>query len=135
MPIDPKKVYLATSQGLSVVCATCEKYWGGQEQGLDRCLAVDGCGSPIAGDVFHEYRGPMTRFDTFCFVCGNRSTHAVRVDNSVRVVGVCAEHVEHVKNLKAEGKRAPSVVLISKDGESRVDEKTLPEKPVIRFRS
>lgn len=135
MPIDPKKSILAASQGLSVVCATCEKYWAGIERGLGRCLAVDGCGSPIAGDVFHEYRGPMTRFDTFCFACGGEATHAVRVDSSVRVVGICADHIEYVKNLKPENKKAPNVVLISKDGETQPSEDAPSDNPVIRFRS
>lgn len=135
MPIDPKKAMLAASQGLSIVCASCEKYWAGMERGLGRCLAQDGCGSPMAGDVFHEYRGPMTRFDTFCFACGSRATHAVRVDNNVRVIGVCSDHVSYVKNLKPETKNAPSIVLVSKDGETLIDENTPQGPQVLKFRN
>lgn len=122
MPLNAQEVALAVSRGLSVVCSTCEKYWAAREAQVpgDRCFAVDGCGSPIAGDVFHEYRGPMSRFDRFCFVCGDKATHAVRVDNSARVIGCCAGHVEMVKTLKAENKPPPNVVLISKDGEEAV---------------
>ena len=135
MPIDLKKAVMAAGDGLSVVCSTCEKYWAGIDRGLGRCLAVDGCGSPMAGDVFHEYRGPMANFAAFCFVCGGKATHVVRVDNNVRAIGVCSDHVRTVKTLKPEGKRAPSVVLISKDGERLVSEDDPPEKMVLRFRS
>jgi hypothetical protein len=130
MVMDPAKIAVAVSSGLSIVCATCEKYWEARDKGIpdDRCLAVDGCGSPIAGDVFHEYRGPMTQFDQFCFRCGDRATHAVRVDNSVRVIGVCSAHVEMIKTLKPQGKRAPNVVLISKDGEKQITEKDAPRR-------
>lgn len=137
MPLNPVKVALAVSGGLSAVCSTCEKYWDARDKGIpgDACLATDGCGSPIAGDVFHEYRGPMTQFDRFCFVCGNQATHAVRVDMYVRVIGVCGKHVELVQTLKPEGKRAPNVVIISKDGEKQVADDNAQTKPsVIKFR-
>lgn len=137
MPLDPVKVATAVAGGLSAVCATCERYWEARDKGIpgDTCLATDGCGSPIAGDVFHEYRGPMTQFDRFCFACGNQATHAVRVDLYVRVVGVCTEHVKLVQTLKPEGKRAPNVVVVSKDGELKISEDDRPKKPsVIKFR-
>jgi hypothetical protein len=138
MPLNPVKVALAVSQGLSAVCATCEKYWGARDKGIpgDTCLATDGCGSPIAGDVFHEYRGPMAQFDKFCFVCGNQATHAVRVDMYVRVIGVCKDHVDHVQTLKPEGKRAPNVIIVSKDGEKRVSEDDAPirKAPALKLR-
>lgn len=138
MPLDPVKVAAAVHRGLSTVCATCEKYWAARDHGLpgDACLAKEGCGSPIAGDVFHEYVGPMTQFDRFCFVCGNQATHAIRVDVYVRVIGVCSDHIKLVQELKPEGKRAPNVVLISKDGEQRIAEDDKPKKPsgVLKFR-
>lgn len=138
MPMDAVKIAAAVSGGLSIVCATCEKYWSARDKGIagDSCLSVDGCGSPIAGDVFHEYRGPMTQFDSFCFVCGDRATHAVRVSTHVRVIGVCSEHMQLVKTLKPEGKQAPTVVVVSKDGERRISEDDAPEKrtPLIKFR-
>ena len=136
MPFDPTKIATLVDGGLSVVCATCENFWNARDRGVPdgKCLSKNGCGSPIAGDVFHEYKGPMTQFDQFCFRCGNQATHALRVDNYVRVIGVCRDHVDMVKSLKPEGKRAPSVVLLSKDGETSTDEKAAPEKPKIRFR-
>ena len=138
MPLNPVKVAAAITNGLSAVCATCEKYWGARDLGIqgDACLAKEGCGSPIAGDVFHEYVGPMTQFDRFCFVCASPATHAVRVDMYVRVIGVCAAHVDIVSTLKPEGKKAPNVVIISKDGEQRISEDDKPKKTsgVIKFR-
>jgi len=136
MPIDATRVALAVSQGLSVVCATCEKYHRAQDLGVadSKCLAQDGCGSPIAGDVFHEYQGPMVRFDQFCFVCGNQATHAVRVDSSVRVIGICTPHVDFVKRLKPANKRAARIVLISKDGDQVLDEDTPPEPIIMKFK-
>jgi hypothetical protein len=138
MPMDPSKIAVAVSSGLSIVCATCEKYWSARDKNVpgDACLAVEGCGSPIAGDVFHEYRGPMTQFDRFCFVCGSGATHAVRVDTHVRVIGVCSEHVQLVKTLKPQGRKAPNVVVISKDGEKQISENDAPEKrtPLIKLR-
>jgi hypothetical protein len=130
MVLDPSKIAVAVSSGLSIVCATCEKYWEARDKNVpdDRCLATDGCGSPIAGDTFHEYRGPMTQFDQFCFRCGDKATHAIRVNNSVRVIGCCSEHVEMVKTLKPTGQRAQNIVLISKDGEKQVAEDAPPEK-------
>ena len=137
MPLTEDNIAMAVARGLSVVCATCERYWQARDFNVpdNKCLAQHGCGSPIAGDVFHEYKGPMVRFDQWCFVCGASATHAIRVDNSVRVVGCCAEHVSLVKTLKAEGKRAPNVVLISKEGEELVDANTPPPSMVLRVRS
>lgn len=136
MPFDAGEVAAAVAGGLSVVCATCENYWAARERNVPdgKCMATNGCGSPIAGDVFHEYRGPMTQFDQFCFRCGNAATHALRVDRYVRVIGVCRDHVEMVKELKPEGKRAASIVLLSKEGESNTADEATPEKPMIRFR-
>lgn len=136
MPLDPMKIAGAIGNGLNVVCATCENYWEARDRGVpdDRCLSKDGCGSPIAGDAFHEYKGPMSQFDQFCFRCGNKATHAVRVSKHPRVIGVCSHHIDLMKTLKPVGKQAPDVVLLSKDGESEIREDDAPEKPVIRFR-
>jgi len=129
MPIDGAKVALAVSQGLSIVCATCEKYWRARDVGKPghECLARTPCGSPIAGDVFHEYVGPMTQFDQFCFVCGLKATHVLRVKGLVRTIGCCAEHVKFVQDLRAEGRTPTTVVIIGKNGESSSDDRK-PEK-------
>ena len=136
MPLDQMKVAAAIGNGLNVVCATCENYWDARDRDIPdgRCLATDGCGGPIAGGAFHEYRGPMTQFDQFCFRCGNKATHAVRVSEHPRVIGVCVEHIDLMKSLKPEGKRAPNVVLLSKDGDSEIREDDAPPKLVLKFR-
>lgn len=138
MPIDPTKVAAAVSGGLSIVCATCENYWEARDRGVsdDACLAKQGCGSPIAGDVFHEYRGPMTQFDKFCFVCGDRATHALRVKPYVRVIGACDDHVDMVDKLKAKGKNPVSISILSDGGERASKEEQSPSKKMIlRFKS
>lgn len=86
----------AVASGLSIVCATCTKYQQAAAQGLSKCFAVDGCGSPIVGDTFHEYEGPITDFLRFCFVCGGQATKGVRVKGHRRVIGVCSQHVDYV---------------------------------------
>lgn len=130
MTLDPEKVSIAIKSGLSAVCATCSNYWEARDKGIpgDKCLAVNGCGSPIAGDVFHEYRGPMTHFDKFCFVCAADATHAIRVRGNTRLIGCCSEHVDLVKTLKPKGKNSARITIHSDDGEEDVSEDT-PEPP------
>lgn len=129
MPLDGTKVALALVDGLSIVCATCEKYWQARDIGKPghECMASEPCGSPIAGDVFHQYVGPITQFDEWCFVCGMKSTHALRVKGYVRVIGCCDQHVKLVKELRADGRAAVTVVLLGKNGETSSDERK-PEK-------
>ncbi len=93
------KISLLKTSGLSMVCSTCSKYAKGVELGLDRCTAKDGCGSPIIGDTFHEYEGPITDFVRYCFVCGEKPTKAIRVKGHVRVLAACDVHVEYVAQL------------------------------------
>lgn len=136
MTLDPTKIAKAVSEGLSVVCATCELYWSARDANVPdgRCLAKDGCGSPIAGDVFHEYKGPITQFDQFCFVCGDKSSHAVRVSPYVRVIGLCSSHIETIQNLKPEAKNSANIVIVSKDGERLVSEKDIVrKKPTLKI--
>lgn len=136
MPIDSAKVALAVSSGVSIVCATCEKYWQGRDAGLpgDRCTAKTPCGSPIAGDVFHEYVGPITQFDRWCFACGSPATHALRVKSLVRVIGCCSSHLDLVRTLKPENRDAVVVSVLSKDGENSSDRLIAPRQ-LLKFRS
>lgn len=102
MPINPAKVGLAVQNGLSTVCATCNRYWEARDRHLPepQCLAKDGCGSPLKGDDFHEYDGPMTNFERWCFVCGDDSRFGVRVHGRERIVGVCERHVQWLAELR-----------------------------------
>jgi hypothetical protein len=87
---------------LSCVCATCAKYWEARDRGIPepRCTAKDGCGSPLKGDDFHEYDGPITAFERWCFVCGAESKYGVQPKDKSRIIGVCAEHVKWMDSLK-----------------------------------
>lgn len=102
MPLDPVKIAVAVSSGLSAVCATCDKYWAARERGVpgDRCLSIDNCGSPLAGDDFHEYKGPLTDLRHFCFVCGNKSKYGIVSKGKTNIVGVCESHVDFVKKYR-----------------------------------
>jgi hypothetical protein len=58
----------------------------------------------LAGDDFHEYKGPMTVFDRWCFVCAAEATHGIEVAQKERIIGVCARHLELFKELRPVGK-------------------------------
>lgn len=118
MPLDPVQIALGMSTGLSAVCSTCSLYWEARSRGIPapKCLAKDGCGSPLAGDDFHEYKGPITDFRQWCFVCGKQPKFGVRVNNSLRVVGVCEEHRALLDQLKPVGRPAPKKNVVTADG-------------------
>lgn len=127
----------AVSEGVSIVCATCSKFHEGRARMSDRCTATDGCGSPIVGDTFHEYQGPITDFLRFCFVCGRPATKGLRVKGHERIIGVCVHHVDYVvtlvPKLTSPGLRLPlapeagSRIVVSPYGETVV-EKLLPKE-------
>lgn len=102
MALNPAKVGLAVQSGVSIVCATCTRYWEGRERGLpgSRCTSTSGCGSPLAGDDFHDYSGPITDFTRWCFMCGNESVYAVQSPPSPRLFGVCDEHAKMLMELR-----------------------------------
>jgi len=81
--------------GLSSICATCTNYWQARERGVpgDGCLAKADCAGPAAGGDFPEYRGPITDFSRWCFVCGEDADFGVRAEGRIRTVGVCEKHV------------------------------------------
>ncbi len=119
MPLDPAKVGLAVQSGLSIVCATCTRYWEGRDQHLaePECTARKPCGSPLANDTFSEYSGPMSNFEEWCFRCGSKSSFLVTVANHVRRVGVCREHVEMFNQLRAQGAPDAPNPLLQRDGQ------------------
>jgi hypothetical protein len=138
MPIDPTKVALAVHGGLSIVCATCERYWGARDRGIpgDTCLSDRPCGGPLAGDTFHNYRGPMTQFDQFCFACGDQATKVLRVKGHVRPIGCCNDHERLVRKLKPENRPAVNLVVISEDEVKSSEELSAKKEPtVLKFRS
>ena len=113
---------LAVAAGLSVVCSTCKKWKDSVDRGLPKCLALDGCGSPIVGDTFHEYDGPIVDFLRLCFVCGQPSTKGIRVKGHARLIGACEKHVEYVVKMAPKEPRRlpliPTTILSPSAGES-----------------
>lgn len=101
MSLNPAKIALAVQGGLSIVCSTCTKYWEGRDVGLpgDTCTAKTPCGSPLAGDDFHEYRGPISEFSGWCFICGDDPSCAIQHPGSARLFGVCERHKQALPNL------------------------------------
>lgn len=124
MPLDPHLVEAAVRSGLSSVCATCRKYWEGRDKGLPepQCTAVTKCGSPLAGDDFHEYDGPITEFDRWCFVCAEPSKYGIKVKDRKRVIGVCVKHIKLLADLKPIGAEVLSNVLKSSGASFRPEE-------------
>lgn len=128
MPLDPYLVEAAVKSGLSTVCATCRKYWEGRERGLPepRCTSKTGCGSPLAGGDFHEYDGPLTVFDRWCFVCAAEAKYGVRARDKRRLFGVCEEHVRLLHDLKPVNAAAADPVMKSASGRELRPEDLLP---------
>jgi len=118
MPLNPALAEAAVRSGLSAVCATCSRYWEGRDKGLPepRCTAKTKCGSPLAGDDFHEYSGPITEFDRQCFVCAGQSRYGITVRGRGRVIGVCLTHAKLLSDLHPVEVVAPEVFLRSASG-------------------
>ena len=128
MPLDPLKMALATANGLSAICATCETFWEADDRGADSCGQA--CGGPVSGGDFPKYKGPLTNFAALCFVCGGKPTHAVKGNKSLRVFGCCYGHLSVIQKMKPEGKEAIDVVMKSADGKvsGSNDEAPSPDK-------
>lgn len=103
--MDGVKVGLAIQRGVSIVCATCRRYWEGRARGLPdpKCTATRPCGSPLVSLTFPEYKGPITDFTQWCFVCGARATKGVKVREEPRVIGMCDEHVQWLGRVEPVG--------------------------------
>jgi len=94
------------ASGLSAVCATCQKYWEARDRGIpgDACTTKMKCGSPIAGDAFTDYDGPLKgALHLWCFVCAQKSDFGIRVTGRVTTIGACKEHIRYVERLRAVG--------------------------------
>jgi len=143
VPLDAVKVALAVQDGLSTVCATCSRYWEGRDRGLpgDSCTARTPCGSPLMGDDFHEYAGPLSAFDSWCFICGDEPACTIGKPGSQRRFGVCARHKQMLPRLTPVAVAAPPTTappgpppapLVNIGGELRTLENLLPRrKPTV----
>ena len=131
--MDAVKVGQAVASGMSIVCSTCKRYWEGTERGLPvgECTGPAGCGSPLAGDDFHGYEGPITDLTRWCFVCGESATRGIRVTGKQRIVGMCTEHVDWVKSLQAVGRsgQLPPRVVVGGTEPELVEDKKVVRKP------
>lgn len=109
MALNPAKVGLAVQSGVSIVCATCQRYWEGRDKNLpgSRCTSATACGSPLAGDDFHAYVGPITDFTRWCFMCGTDAHFAVRKPGSQRLFGVCGQHAKYLHEMRPVQALAP----------------------------
>jgi len=130
MPLETYKVAQAIQSGLSAVCATCLRYWEGRDKGLPepQCTAKSDCGSPLVGDDFSEYAGPLPDFSTWCFVCAGEARYGVSLPGRKRVVGVCSKHADLLSALRATSVRGSKLsatdvlnkaVLLNPSGSSR----------------
>lgn len=107
--IDPAKIAMAVAGGVSIVCATCRRYWEGADRGT-KCTARVKCGSPLCGDTFSEYDGPMKdSLHLWCFVCGKESRFGIRAHGGSRTVGLCAEHIKYLERYRPIANRAVPV--------------------------
>lgn len=110
---------LAMSRGLSAVCATCKRYWEARERNIpgDVCTTKTRCGSPISGDTFSNYDGPLkSRLSDWCFVCAQPSEFALRVGAHPRLVGACKTHVGFVAQFRAVGGATAQIELRNSNG-------------------
>lgn len=124
MPMSPEKIGLAVQKGLSVVCATCERYWEGRDKGLPepRCATPRPCGSPLAGKEFPEYKGPITSFERWCFVCGQNARYGIRLPGGKRTFALCKEHIGLLNEIEPVGldKSVEPEVRAARDGDERL---------------
>lgn len=130
MPVDPLLAATAMRSGLSAVCSTCRRYWEGREKGLPepQCTAVTRCGSPLAGDDFHEYSGPLSDFSKFCFVCAAPSDYGVSVRRAkARMIGVCRKHIRLLAELTPLGADAVVSTVKTPEGHAVTPEELLPK--------
>lgn len=119
--MDAVKIGLAVQSGVSIVCATCKRYWEGRERGLPdpKCTVTEPCGSPFAGLAFPQYDGPMTDFKRWCFVCGVEATKALRGGSSGLAIGICEKHLKMVGNIEPVGLNGHPVlhIIATPDGD------------------
>jgi len=104
-------------RGVGWVCAHCVKFWWGVERGHAQCEALfkrTPCGGPMAELAFPEYEGPIPRetFPTFCFVCGEASSGAVRIHGIEEMIGVCAAHEDFVYTMRPRDPREKCEIIM-----------------------
>lgn len=114
MPLNVLQVKAAVKSGVSAVCATCTRWWEGQDRGLSKCTAASSCGGPIAGMDFPLYEGPIAAFERFCFVCASEAPFGIKLPERSRVIGICRSHIGMLDRYVAESPGAHFSLLSSK---------------------
>jgi len=117
--IDPKRVAESEAKGLAFVCRLCERWYEGEDLGLEDvegdavCASKDGCCSPISGGSFHKYRGPLEgHLAKYCYVCGKENPEKALEAQMAggKRVGCCDSCFENV--VKRSAKRQPGRKII-----------------------
>jgi len=107
-----------TARGYPLVCASCEDLHEARALGhADGCLALlrgQSCGSPLRGNDFPLYRGPLEKvLLTICFVCGDPSEASAVPKGKVgaRKIGVCQKHLAMFKQNREDHPDEPPVIV------------------------
>jgi hypothetical protein len=110
--IDRFRIVGAMSNGVSFVCAHCDKFWWSVDRGFTECkAAVEGkfCAGPLQEHAFPEYSGPLgDNLSLYCFVCGDDSTKAAVAKKGTskgKCVGVCAKHFDMLQDTGIQDER------------------------------
>ena len=102
-----RDVTAARAEGVTWVCAMCDRYWWGRERGLPYCEATargEACCGPWGGGTYPQYQGPMKGcLAGYCFLCGAASTGWVTVGDGPGAVGVCQGHEAMVGQYERKG--------------------------------
>ena len=106
MPLNVLNVSVAQARGVSAVCSRCVHYHEARDAGIegDACTRAGLCGSPLVGDCFSHYEGPITDMRSLCFVCGGPPKYGIRSGNLIRQIGVCEAHIGIVHTHRARGR-------------------------------
>lgn len=116
--IAPEAALAESARGYPFACCSCVKLHQARALGhKDGCMALlrgENCGSPLRGNDFPLYEGPLGNpFPVgICFVCGKPSEELVRTKRKplAKPVGVCGAHRGM---FKADEERADGQVLRS----------------------
>jgi hypothetical protein len=94
-------------------------------------MAAGRCGSPIAGDDFREYKGLITQFDRWCFVCAAEADFGVKPSDRERVIGVCRNHIRLIDDLIPVGKDSEDRSIHIQSPKGLVLLKDIPKKKTL----
>lgn len=95
---NPAEIAAAVRTGYSTVCATCDRLHPDPQRPEIRVCNERTCGGPFSGRDFPRYKGPITDFSRWCFVCGEPSKYGVQAPETARRFGLCQEHVAMMRD-------------------------------------